>query len=122
MRSADIVNDCEAESRSLTGRGAAAIEAIEDAIALLGRNTRSVVLDLQHDVIRVASDANGDDSSAFRISNRVVDEVQDELVQQHAVADDGARTVSGVEAEIDALLPRSRHEFSGCGARERAHV
>src|SRR5438445_7713912 len=121
MRMTDVARDGETQPGAVLGRVAAPIEALENAITFVCRNAGTIVLDFHRDSV-IAPHAHGDFAAGWRVADRVVDKVDEELVEQQPVAGNHGGAVVGFETEIDLLLARGRHELGRCRLRERSDV
>ncbi|GLF95501.1 hypothetical protein SYYSPA8_14410 [Streptomyces yaizuensis] len=87
MGADQAVDDGEAESRAPARRTAArtvrAVEALEDPLLFLGRQTRARVLDLDDGLVlrRADADADADGAAGRGVVQRVADQVGDDLPQ-----------------------------------------
>src|SRR5258706_15473172 len=80
-------HDREAQSRPAFGRGLAAIEAVEDARALLDRDAWPGVLHFEDRPGSITTHAHAN-RSGRRVANRVVDQILDQRPQSHVIAID----------------------------------
>src|SRR4029078_10047431 len=78
-----------------------AIEPIEDALALIGWNSRAGVLDLEHYISVAAGNSRGNGAAIGRMPNRVVDQVAEQDAQTVFIADHFWRLV-GVQLQPQA--------------------
>lgn len=65
-----------------------AIEAFEDALALFQWDSRAAIFDFQDGLNLIRRDRHSDLSLHRRIANRVIQQIGDQLLQQHLVATD----------------------------------
>ena len=106
----------------------AAVEALEDALEILGRDARTLVVDLERHraAARRGRRAQRDAPGPRRVAHRVLDEVHDDLVDALGVArDDAARRGASIEkttsvGRVQSRLARGALEH--VAHRERADV
>jgi len=121
MRLRDVADDRQPQSGASHRCVAATVEALEDAIALVFRNARAVVLDFEADRI-AGHDAHGDAAAAAAMRDGVVDEVGDQLAQQQRVAAHANRRWRRLVGDVDAALPRRRDQLQRRRLRQFAEV
>ena len=97
----------------------AAREALEHAIALVGRDARSVVAHCdQHGVVALL-DGHVDAAARRRVADRVVDQIGEQRLQRVGVAFDPYGVVRVRDAEVDGLRRGERRERCDDLARQR---
>src|SRR5262249_1013197 len=97
--------DGEPESGAIAWRPGDAIEALEHLAALALGNARSGVLDAQEwKLLPIAAGIHRDRSTSRRIAQSIVDQVIEQLGQEHRVAPNGRAFER--EAEIDLARKR----------------
>src|SRR6185436_4963653 len=97
----DLPDDGETEAAAVGAGAQHAVEALEDAPALRGRDAGAVVLDAQEYRRGVRRHAHRDLAAGLRVADRVVEEVVQHFLQQEGIAPDGCARERAVEAEVD---------------------
>src|SRR6267143_3591879 len=86
MPRCDLAHDGEAQAAAGAGRTRHAVEALEHALALRGRNAGAVVLDFEERLRVAPAGAHRDAAASVRVLDGVVHEVAERLAQQKRVA------------------------------------
>src|SRR3954447_3944379 len=97
----DVANDCEAEARAWLTGGVQPRAALEQLAATLGRDTRSVVLDQDVDLLRPWLDRH--EHAAAAIFGGILDEVAEHFVKILAFNPDLRAVIAG-DVDGDALV------------------
>src|SRR5260370_38119679 len=102
-------NSCnEAETKTIAGAVAAALEAIkpsEDVLALVNRNSRSAVGDRKKGPISALRNRHRNPAFTTAVLDRVVDKIGERVEQQIPIAD-YAHTISAPKCELYVALLR----------------
>src|SRR4051812_27082967 len=88
MAGRDLAHDGKAEPASCTRRTRHAIETLEHALALMQRNARAVVFDLEKRMRVALAGPHRDVAAALRILERVVHQVRQRFAQEKCIAFD----------------------------------
>ena len=108
----DLLDDGQPEAAAGQLVSQAAIEAIEHAIPLIGRDSRAAVLDDQVNLIEVAHHFDIHATRGRRVTDSVVDQIAYE--EAKLVFTTGNRRLRrALDPEIDAPRGGKRHHFHG---------
>src|SRR2546428_2379199 len=116
----DLAHDGEAQAAAGARGAGHAVEAFQDAPALLGRDARAVILDLHDRPPVPRPGAHRNVAAARHVLDRVVDQVADALAQEEGVSANARRRA--LEPEGEVARERAVHPFVGRAFRQPLQV
>src|SRR5438270_3178579 len=116
----DLAHDGEAQPAAGARGAGHAVEAFQNALALLGRDARAVILDFHERPPVARPGAHGNVAAARRVFDRVVDQVAERLAQEERVSADARRRE--FEAEVELARERAVPPFVGRALRQTLRV
>src|SRR6266516_5740087 len=125
VRLDEVLHDREAEPGPALGARSSrigAVEALEDAGKVLGRDTGSGVLDRQQRGTTLALGRDRDPAARGRVAQRIVEQIGEDLAGGVGVGSDGLRRGADVEGELDPVRLRATGEGRPCLAGDGTDV